>query len=261
MKIIKRDIPSHTQQPIDFIDEGTVDKERVTLSGAGASFQLLTGAYDGLEITDANGKVIIVRTDTVTSIQVEPAAATPGPFTSQGLKDLLKDTFFFDVAAGGGGEINTASNTGTGEGVFKQKTGVDLEFKSLVAGDGIEITNNVNDLTISVPAVVVISPPQITSNQDDYTPTGWVAADIVIIDLDADWEVSGFGAAGDWNRKTIINSTSAFRWKIKENDSSSLNANRVLCVDNKDYDLKKNGTIDIIYNPIALKWQLIGAKH
>ena len=104
MKIIKRNIPSHTQPPIDFIDEGTVDKERVTLSGAGASFQLLTGAYDGLEITDANGKVIIVRTDTVTSIQVEPAAATPGPFTSQGLKDLLKDTFFFDAPSGGAGE-------------------------------------------------------------------------------------------------------------------------------------------------------------
>ena len=74
-------------------------------------------------------------------------------------------------------------------------------------------------------------------------------------------EVTGFGAAGDWNRKTIINSTANRRWKIKENDSSSLIANRVLCVDNKDYDLKKNATIDIIYNPIALKWQLIGPKH
>jgi hypothetical protein len=50
---------------------------------------------------------------------------------------------------GGGGEVNTASNVGAGEGVFKQKTGVDLEFKSLIAGANITIVNNANDLTLS----------------------------------------------------------------------------------------------------------------
>jgi hypothetical protein len=50
---------------------------------------------------------------------------------------------------GGGGEINTASNVGTGDGVFKQKTGVDLEFKSLIAGTNLSIVNNANDLTIN----------------------------------------------------------------------------------------------------------------
>tara|TARA_R110002020_G_scaffold67411_1_gene177006 strand:- start:1461 stop:2663 length:1203 start_codon:yes stop_codon:yes gene_type:complete len=47
------------------------------------------------------------------------------------------------------GEINTASNVGGGSGVFKQKTGVDLEFKSLVAGTNITLTNNTNDITIA----------------------------------------------------------------------------------------------------------------
>ncbi len=51
-------------------------------------------------------------------------------------------------SGGGGGEVNTASNVGAGDGVFKQKTGVDLEFKSLIGGTNVTITNNANDLTI-----------------------------------------------------------------------------------------------------------------
>ena len=52
------------------------------------------------------------------------------------------------VGGGGTGEINTGSNVGTGDGVFKQKTGVDLEFKTLIGGTNVIITNNATDLTI-----------------------------------------------------------------------------------------------------------------
>src|SRR5207253_6656774 len=51
--------------------------------------------------------------------------------------------------SGIGGETNTASNLGLGVGLFKQKVGVDLQFLSLVAGTGIILTSNVNDVTIS----------------------------------------------------------------------------------------------------------------
>ena len=49
-----------------------------------------------------------------------------------------------------GGESNTASNVGTGTGlVFKQKTSVDLEFRTLLAGYGVAITNNTSDITLA----------------------------------------------------------------------------------------------------------------
>ncbi len=43
---------------------------------------------------------------------------------------------------GGGGEANTASNVGSGVGLFKQKSGVDLEFYSLTS------TNNIIDIDL-----------------------------------------------------------------------------------------------------------------
>jgi hypothetical protein len=49
----------------------------------------------------------------------------------------------------GSGEVNTASNVGTGDGVFKQKSGVDLEFKSFTAGTNITLTPSANEIQIS----------------------------------------------------------------------------------------------------------------
>ena len=52
-------------------------------------------------------------------------------------------------AGTGGGEANTASNLGTGEGLYAQKVGVDLEFKSLKAGTNVTLSSDANTVTIS----------------------------------------------------------------------------------------------------------------
>jgi len=51
------------------------------------------------------------------------------------------------------GETNTASNVGTGNQLFKQKTGVDLEFKTLVSGDNVTMATGVNSVTITVASI------------------------------------------------------------------------------------------------------------
>ncbi len=48
-----------------------------------------------------------------------------------------------------GGESNDGLNLGGGEGVFAQKSGVTLRFKSLVAGSGVGLSSDANEITVS----------------------------------------------------------------------------------------------------------------
>ena len=77
-----------------------------------------------------------------------------GNFVNDGTGDDLRTAFVkvnenFDELDLRGGQSNTISNVGTGVGIYKEKVGVDLRLKSLVAGSGITITGNTSDITIS----------------------------------------------------------------------------------------------------------------
>src|SRR5688572_17081034 len=49
-----------------------------------------------------------------------------------------------------GGEANTASNVGSGAGVYKQKVGTDLQFKGIIAGDDLAAVDGASDITLNV---------------------------------------------------------------------------------------------------------------
>lgn len=57
----------------------------------------------------------------------------------------------------GGGEVNTASNIGTGAGVFAQKSGVDLQFKTIKATGGASVSSDSDSITIDTSALIPAS--------------------------------------------------------------------------------------------------------
>jgi hypothetical protein len=68
------------------------------------------------------------------------------PTASTSARGLLSSTDHDAFTA----KVNTASNLGLGDGVFKQKTGTDLEFKSLKAGSNVTITPGPDEIEIAV---------------------------------------------------------------------------------------------------------------
>jgi hypothetical protein len=100
---------------------------------------------------------------------------------------LATKAYARSVGGSGGGEANTASNlAGNGIGIWKDKSGVDLRFKRLKAGDGIGITDNTDSVTIS-------STISISNNEPWYqyylTTTGAITADAY------HWAAAGTGAS------------------------------------------------------------------
>lgn len=62
---------------------------------------------------------------------------------------LTSNSTSVTINAPGTGEANTASNLGAGTAIFASKVGVDLQFKTLVAGSGVTISNTGTTVTIS----------------------------------------------------------------------------------------------------------------
>ena len=164
---------------------------------AGSGITLTTGANEiTIATSGANTSAVNIGTGT-------------GIFTSKSgdniqLRSLKTGTgnINLTVAASGAGneiefvntaEINTASNLGAGTGVFAQKSTYDLQFKSIVAGSNITVTNNSTTVTItSANAPNTALSFQFTLNFDGSgnlstvtgLPTGWssvVAGSLVTV--------------------------------------------------------------------------------
>lgn len=101
----------------------------------------------------------------------------------------------------------------------------------------------------------IISPSQITSDQNDYNPTGFSAADIVRISTNALRLITGFVAPSNSKSKQLCNiGTESI--VITAQDPSSSAANRLEA--RRDIVIAPNASIIIWYDSVSSRWRLQG---
>jgi hypothetical protein len=72
----------------------------------------------------------------------------------------MSGTTFISSGGGGGGSVTGASNLGTGSDIFSALVGTTLQFRSLLPGSGIALTQQANDIIIAAsgsPAMTVVT--------------------------------------------------------------------------------------------------------
>ena len=104
----------------------------------------------------------------------------------------------------------------------------------------------------------ILTPPSLSSDQDNYNPTGFSTANMLRLNPTSDIEISGFLAPpAGVNRIISLNNitTNGKKIKLLHNDSGSLAANRILNRDENDRTLKANDGGSLWYDHTDSRWR------
>lgn len=102
----------------------------------------------------------------------------------------------------------------------------------------------------------VITPAQITANQDDYSPTGWADARIVRLDINGCYSITSFAATFDGDEKILINTSSRYFLEYPSEHQDGTAGNRIAdygC----DFLHYPGRSTTIVYDGTLSRWRIL----
>jgi hypothetical protein len=93
----------------------------------------------------------------------------------------------------------------------------------------------------------VVTPAQITADQNDYNPTGLASASILKLDLDAARALTGLAAPAVEGQRLILWNFSAFSLTLRHESASSAVANRFFLANAADVVIRQRGAVEVFY--------------
>lgn len=103
----------------------------------------------------------------------------------------------------------------------------------------------------------VVSPAQITANQDDYAPAGVDTAYEIRVDSDASRNISGISASQAEGRELILTNDGGNDIVLTHEDAGSTAANRFDLGSNSDITLTGGQSVKVRYDGTASRWRMM----
>lgn len=130
-----------------------------------------------------------------------------------------------------------------------------------IGSDGVTIDLDVmRFITQNLSLMGVISPTQITANQNNYAPTGLASASRLRLDANAAYNITGIDKSvfeEPSGAVFVLSNISAYNLTLKNGDGSSSANNRFSLA--ADFVLVAGGSCVLMYDNTTLKWRLVAS--
>jgi len=159
------------------------------------------------------------------------------------------------IGAGGGSGAPTGAQY-----VTLASDGTLSAERVLTAGSNIKLTDGGANTTITVAALAeqfvqggIISPSQLTANQNDWSPTGLSTASVIRLSTDGTFRIiTGLAGGADGRRVTLVN-VGSYTVMLRAESASSSASNR-FAFDNTDRFILPGRGIELLYDGTLSRW-------